>query len=164
MTPLQDVIKTCSSYGNKFYSLSAIIKTLKLDRTDARRKLVKLERTGLITRVRDTKKRDLTANSNGRPKKEIIYKNKKSLKKKLDERLQLKNVAWDRMWQAARMLRQFTRNDLVIICKAKIENVRYFTKAYTKAGYLRAGKGKGLEKVWTLIQDPGPKRPPYERV
>jgi predicted transcriptional regulator len=164
MISLKDVIETCSAYGNKFYSLSAIIKTLKLDRTDARRKLGRLERAGLITRAKETKKSAFMNDSNGRPQKEIIYNNKRSLKKKLDDRLQLKNAAWDRMWQAARMLRQFTRNDLVIVCKANIENVRYFTKAYTKAGYLRAGRGKGLEKVWTLIQDPGPRRPHYERV
>lgn len=160
MTTLKDVMKACNDFGTNFYTLSGIAKILELDRKIARHKLGKLERAGLIRRVKEQESM-LPNLSKGRPVKEIFYRNKKGLPKKLTERFQQKDNAWDRMWKAARMLRHFTRNDLAIICNANIENVRYFTKAYTKAGYLRTSQGRGREKTWLLIKDPGPQRPYY---
>jgi hypothetical protein len=163
MISLNDVANTCNSYGNKFYTLSAIINALGLDRKEARRKLGKLEHAGSIARVREWGTGG-PVNLGGCPRKEVLYVNKKGLKQKLNERMQQKDVTWDRLWTAARMLRRFTRTDLVVVCNANIENVRYFTKAYMKAGYLRSEKGRGPEKIWAIMKDPGPCRPNYKRV
>ncbi len=155
-------METCQSYGVQFYSLSMIVEKLSMDRQSARHKLGKLERSGLVTRFKESEKL-LPEFSKGRPIKEIYYRNRKSLEKKIEERYQQKDTEWDKMWKAVRILRQFTHNDLVTLCNANLENVRYFTKVYTKAGYFRVPKGRGREKTWMIIKDTGPRRPHYKQ-
>ncbi len=162
MSSIKDVMKVCTSFGTNFYTVSAVAQTLNLERSITRHKLGKLERAGLISRVKESET-PLPNFSKGRPVKEIYYRSLTGLKGKLKECVQQRGCAWDRMWQAARMLRQFTRNDLMVVCSANINNVRCFTKVYTRAGYLRTAEGKGREKTWTLIKDPGPRRPHYQR-
>ncbi len=71
----------------------------------------------------------------------------------------MKENSWDKMWRAVRALRRFTRDDLIIICGQRRENVKFFTQRYRKLGYFKKLKERGRGVVWMLIKDPGPVRP-----
>ena len=159
---LKAVMRACFSFGEKFYSLSQIVEATGMERKATRHRLRKLETAGLITRVRTSE----TPAQRGRPVMEISYRNTNLLAKRLDGpagRPVSTLNGWDRMWQAVRVLRRFTRTDLAQICGQSIPNVKVFTTAYRQAGYLRCLGRPGTRNVtWMLVKDPGPKRPPYK--
>lgn len=80
---------------------------------------------------------------------------------------QRENTGADRLWKAVRILRRFTRTDLVVTTGEATENVWSFIRRYRDAGYLRVTAGgnrrAGQEATWALVKDPGPKRPPYKK-
>jgi predicted transcriptional regulator len=158
---LKSVMRTCLSFGEKFYSLSQIAEAMGMERKAARHRLWKLEAAGLITRVRTSE----TPVERGRPVMEICYRNTNLLTKRLSGPAELpasKMNGWDRMWQAVRALRRFTRSDLAQICGQSMANVKVFTTVYRQAGYLRCLGRPGARGVtWMLAKDPGPKRPAY---
>lgn len=159
---LKAVMRACLSFGERFYSLSQVAEATGMERKEARHRLWKLETAGLITRFRSQE----TPADRGRPVKEIYYRSTSLLAKRFhegNERPVSKMNGWDRMWQALRALRRFTRSDLAQICGQSMANVTYFTKAYRQAGYLRClGKGGSRNVKWILVKDPGPKRPSYK--
>lgn len=173
MIPILTVMKACLSFGTEFYSVSMVMKKIedkgeKPIRTQIRHKLWKLEAEGLLTRIK-SKKYPKPTWKKGRPVFEIYYRNTKALEKRASSQPSLRNKpacqtnnAWDKMWKAARMLRKFTRNDMVTICGVTLSNAQYFTKAYTTAGYLRKLLNTGREGVWMITKDPGPNRPYYK--
>ncbi len=159
---LKAVMQACLSFGERFFSLTQIAEATGMERQAVRHRLWKLETAGLISRFRS---QEIPA-GRGRPAKEIYYRATSLLAKRFhegNERPASKMNGWDRMWQAVRVLRRFTRNDLAQICGQKGENVRCFTTAYRQAGYLRCLGRPGTRGVmWILAKDPGPKRPPYK--
>ncbi|MDD3847174.1 MAG: hypothetical protein PHC90_12565 [Syntrophorhabdaceae bacterium] len=159
---LRTVMRACLSFGERLYSLTQVAEATAMERKEARHRLWKLEAAGLITRFRS---QEIPA-VRGRPLKEIYYRSTSLLAKRFHEgteRPVSKMNGWDRMWQALRALRRFTRSDLAQICGQAMGNVRCFTKAYRQAGYLRClGESGSRNVMWILVKDPGPKRPPYK--
>jgi len=153
------VIQACLSFGTSIYTVSRIAEITGFDRAAARHKLWKLESAGLITRFAS---KEIPPDGRGRPTKEITYRNTALLKTRNDAPVQRKTNGWDKMWQAIRVLRRFTRSDLATICGQSIANVQFFTKEYRKLGYLRPSKKAGRNVIWMLIKDPGTKRPVKE--
>jgi hypothetical protein len=149
-------MQACLARGTQFYTVSQIVDATDQNRSEVRHRLWKLEAAGLITRVSD---REIPPEGRGRPTKEIQYRNTGLLKKKASSPAARKINGWDRMWQTIRALRRFTRTDLVTICGQSLGNVCCFTKFYRRLGYIRPAKELGKNVVWTLINDPGPKRP-----
>lgn len=96
----------------------------------------------------------------GRPKARIIYQvaNKQQLQSRLAPR-QKEDTAQDRMWMVIRYLRTFSRSDLIRLAEAKFETAKFFTKMLRRAGYIKPSRehGRGIE--WSLVKDPGPRRP-----
>ncbi|MBP7527559.1 MAG: hypothetical protein KA801_06535 [Syntrophorhabdaceae bacterium] len=158
---LRTVMRACLSFGERFYSLSQIIEATGMERKPVRARLWKLETAGLITRSRS---REIIA-VRGRPTKEVYYRSTSLLAKRFNDpaRYSVSSMnGWDRMWQAIRALRRFTRSDLAQICEQSMANAKVFTTAYRQAGYLRCLATKGAHNaLWILVKDPGPKRPPY---
>jgi hypothetical protein len=157
---LKTIIKACLSFETRYYTLSQIVKITGLERKAVRHKLWKLESAGLIMRV-SFRKRPLPNFSRGSPMKGICYRNTKlqSLREKTKPPRTKKENGWDKMWKAIRALRQFTRDDLAILCEQSIFNVRYFTKRLRQLGYIRPLRERGRNILWVLIKDAGPKRP-----
>ena len=79
---------------------------------------------------------------------------------------QKENVGADKLWKAVRVLRRFTRTDLIVTTGESEHNVWSFMRRYRDAGYIavitRGKKRAGLEDTWALVKDPGTKRPPYK--
>ncbi|HOW56153.1 MAG TPA: helix-turn-helix domain-containing protein [Syntrophorhabdaceae bacterium] len=159
---LKAVMRACLSFGERFFSVSQIVEATGMERQAVRHRLWKLETAGLITRFRSSE----IPTERGRPVKETYYRTTSLLIKRFNEgtgRPVSKIIGWDRMWQAVRALRRFTRSDLAQICGQSMANVTYFTKAYRRAGYLRCLGNAGSRGVmWILAKDPGSKRPPYK--
>jgi len=159
---LKTVMRACLSFGERFYSLSQIAEAAAMERKETRHRLWKLEAAGLITRFRSQE----IPTDRGRPVKEIYYRSTSLLAKRFhkgNERPATKMNGWDRMWQALRVLRRFTRSDLAQICEQNAANVKCFTTVYRQAGYLRClGKPGSRNVMWILVTDPGPKRPSYK--
>ncbi|HOE18893.1 MAG TPA: hypothetical protein PLX02_14700 [Syntrophorhabdaceae bacterium] len=149
----KEIVSACKTFGIRFYTLSQIVDITNLPRRKVRNILWRLERQRVITRFSE---KQLVKNDVGMSGKEIMYRNTKRLG--MVERTTAEN-GWDKMWQVARAMRRFTRNDLIMICAQNKENVATFTKHYRKKGYLRPDKERGRDVCWTLIKDPGPKRP-----
>jgi hypothetical protein len=155
---LKDVINTCLSFGTQYYMLSQVVEALGLEWKSVRHKLWKLEAAGLITRVK-SRAIPLPDFSKGRPHKNIMYRNTKLLTKKAESPRTHKENGWDKMWQAIRALRRFTRHELASLCEQSIANVIFFTKTYRKLGYIQSTRKSGRNVVWIVIKDPGAKRP-----
>jgi hypothetical protein len=149
-----EIIRACQSFGTSIYTVSQVADIVKENRSSVRHVLWKLEKEGSI--VRFTEKAATPTFKKGRQGKEITYRNKKELWKV--ERKTTEN-GWDKMWKAIRVMRRFTRFDLITICGQHPENVAYFTKHYRKLGYIQPSKKAGRGVVWTLVKDPGPDRP-----
>jgi hypothetical protein len=153
---LKAIIRVCLSFKTKYYTLSQVVTLTGLERKAVRHKLWKLESAGLLKRVH-CRKIMLPNHSRG---KEICYRNILQLlgEKTRPPRPQKEN-GWDKMWKAIRALRQFTREDLTILCEQSIYNVQFFTKRYRKLGYIRPLREGGRNVLWVLIKDAGPRRP-----
>src|SRR3989338_8677367 len=80
---IKEIIDACLSFERDFYSLSQVVLKTLIGRDIVRHKLWKLEKAGLITRVNCFETR-LPEFSNGRPTKEICYRNTKLLKAKAE--------------------------------------------------------------------------------
>ncbi len=72
-------------------------------------------------------------------------------------------TAQDRMWSVIRnkskMDGHFTTHDVVILAEVKREMARWTLKMLRRAGYIRPSKPRGRGTYWTLVKDPGPRRP-----
>jgi predicted transcriptional regulator of viral defense system len=123
--------------------------------------LDRLFREGLLLRFRiDPKFAPLTP---GRPKKKALYEiqNRKKLADRVLPRIR-EGAASDKMWSVIRnktkMDGHFTTHDVVILAEVGRENARWFLKMLRRAGFIRP-RGRGRGNYWTLVKDPGPKRP-----
>lgn len=75
----------------------------------------------------------------------------------------------ERMWRTAKMLRQFTANDLAIAASlpdapVKLAEAVHYTLWLAKGGYLVAALpphkgGKGRRTTWRFVRNTGPKPP-----
>lgn len=150
-------MKTCITFGTRFYSLAQVVDLTGLNRKYCRKKVWKLEASGLVRRIR-SRNVPLPNFSRGRPHKEIIYQNTPKLLRSRDSR-SAGNNGWDKMWQAVRVLRSFTRNELAAVCSQSISNVQFFTKRYRKLGYIKPTRDKGRNVIWVLTKNAGSLRP-----
>jgi hypothetical protein len=150
----KEVIEACKSFGTSIYTVSQVAERAGKDRPRVRHVLWRLEKEGMI--VRFAEREGHPTFKKGCPGKEITYRNTKNLGR--IERKTAEN-GWDRMWKAIRVMRRFTRYDLIAICGQSPENVAYFTKLYRKSGYIQPSRRGGRGVVWTLVKDPGPDRP-----
>jgi hypothetical protein len=152
---IRDVTKACLD-RNGIFSLSSIVAASGHERVKVRRAMEKLEREGHVVRVAESET-PLPGPTRGRPIKESRYAARSSLKARLAdmECVVQKETALDRIWRAIRQLRRFTRHGLMVTADASPENVRAYTMKLRRAGYVKL-----IDRdTWTLIKDPGPKRP-----
>ena len=68
-------------------------------------------------------------------------------------------IALNRMWKVIRYKGRFELSDLVKLANVNRETARSFIKALRKAGFIVPNKPTGRGVFWTLIKDPGPRRP-----
>ncbi len=155
---MQAIIKACLSFGIQYYSLSQVVDATGLEWEAVRHRLWKLEKAGLITRIKSWEA-PLPGFSKGRPTKNICFRTTHQLIEKANTPKSHKYNGWDAMWKTIRALRKFTRSDLQIICSQGLSNVQAFTKTYRKLGYIKPLREKGRNVSWMLIKDPGPRRP-----
>jgi hypothetical protein len=157
VTMLRAVMQACLSFGNQCYTLDRVAEITGMERKEVRHRLWKLENAGLISRLNSHE----VPKDRGRPVKQISYTNTIRLTERIKSAgVSSKRNGWDKMWQAVRVLRNFTRSDLASICEQSMMNVIAFTKEYQKRGYLRCLGGPGQRNVmWMLAKDAGPHRP-----
>lgn len=146
-----------------FFSLDQIVELTGFDRGETRHVLERLSRDKLIIQI----EKQIKAKEEfprGRPVMAITYCTGKQgeLKTRITPKLK-EGTAQDRVWSVIRnkskMDGHFTIHDLIILAEVKRESVRWFTKMLRRAGYIAPSKPRGQGVYWTLIKDPGPKRP-----
>jgi hypothetical protein len=69
------------------------------------------------------------------------------------------DLSANKMWKVIRYKREFGLRDLIILANAKRETARAFLKSLRRAGYIEPNKPTGRGVFWTLVKDPGPRRP-----
>ncbi len=154
------------SPGNEFFSLDQIIEITGLDRIAVRRSLEQFSREKLILKLskRPTYLRAEIGLPKGRPPLAITYhvKSKKKLRERVIPKLK-EETDQDRMWSVIRNKQEvdgyFTIRGVIILAEVKRENARWFVKMLRRAGIVRPSKSGGPGVTWTLIKDPGPRRP-----
>lgn len=153
---LKRIIEIILGYKGLF-SLDRLVTDSGWARREVQYRINRLEREGLISRVRETAHNNGEA---GAPTLRVLYVATKGLKKRLENMSadQKKDTSWDKMWRTMRVMRRFTRADLVQLTGARDENVKYYTQMLKKAGYVRVSR-VGNVATWILIKDPGPQRP-----
>lgn len=74
-----------------------------------------------------------------------------------------RDVVRQKVWQAMRILIEFTHADLMRCASAKEDNVRKYSHALAAHGYLRLAwdyrRGSRSSRVYRLIRNPGPEHP-----
>jgi hypothetical protein len=65
----------------------------------------------------------------------------------------------DRVWKVIRCKKVFTLIELIIIAEVKRETARWYLKQLRAAGIVKPSAEAGPGVEWTLLKDPGPKRP-----
>jgi hypothetical protein len=156
---LDDVVGACLSFGDRFFTVSDVAEALGGPRADVRHRLWKLEREGLLTRVRYH--RTPPTHQKGRPAKDIEYRSRKALRVRAGVGPAQDATGWDKLWKAARISRRFSAAGLAGITGEKRENVRAFLKAYRKAGWMKPAREGGPEVPWVFIKNPPVQRPHY---
>jgi len=68
-------------------------------------------------------------------------------------------IALNRMWTTIRYKETFELSDLIKLASVKRETARSFLKTLRKGGFITPNKPTGRGVFWTLIKDPGPRRP-----
>jgi len=68
-------------------------------------------------------------------------------------------IALNRMWKVIRYKGRFELPDLIKLANVKRETARSFLKSLRKGGFINPNKPTGRGVYWTLIKDPGPRRP-----
>jgi DNA-binding Lrp family transcriptional regulator len=141
-----------------FFTVKKIAEKTGLPQSDVQTVLDRLFREGLVLRFRLDPK--FAPISRGRPAARTFYQ--KSSKKKIADRVAPKlkeGTAQDHMWSVIRNKQEmdghFTVRDVIILADVGRENARWFVKMLRRAGIVRQ-RSRG---EWTLIKDPGPKRP-----
>lgn len=136
-----------------FFTVNRISQKTGLSSSDVRTVLDRLFREGLLLRIKIDPK---YAPPRGRPPAKLLYqkKNKKKFLQKIAPRLK-EGTALDRMWAIIRARINFTVQDIVVLAEVGRENARWFVKALRRASIIR----RIGHKEWSLIKDPGPRRP-----
>ena len=65
----------------------------------------------------------------------------------------------DKMWTVIRAKRRFTRSNLVLLASCSRRSTEAFTLLLERGKFIRRTGREGIEILWLLIKDPGPKRP-----
>jgi hypothetical protein len=68
-------------------------------------------------------------------------------------------IALNRMWKVIRYKGIFELADLIKLANVKRETARSFIKTLRKGGFINPSKPTGRGVFWTLVKDPGPRRP-----
>ena len=140
--------------GRNFFSLEQIVKATGLERAKVRDILLYFWEEKLLVRIHKNvqhtwKKYHPFEN----PSYRVITP--KKLVARIAPKFKGENNSSDRIWFLIRKKRIFTRRDLCVLGGVSKEQVRWFTKMLARAGYIKQTEfGQ-----WTLIKDPGPKRP-----
>ncbi len=143
--------------GKKWYTLSFLVEQCGGNREAVRVAVNRLVKGGLIAVVK-------ASWPGGGNLVERTYKTKdhKALGERAGKRQapqRLKAGGWDKLWKQVRVLRRFSKDDLIDVSGLTPQNVTSFLYAYRKAGYLKSpGRAGGS---WRLVKDPGPARPGY---
>jgi len=145
-----------------FFSVKKIARDAGISPAGVQVVLDRLFREGLLLRFRTDPK--FAAVAPGRPKMKALYQ--MADKEKMAGRVAPKfkeGTAQERMWSVIRnknkMDGHFTTHDVIILAEVGRENARWFLKMLRRAGIIRPSKPRGQGTYWTLIKDPGPRRP-----
>ena len=155
--------------GNEFFALDQIVEMAGFDRITVRRILEKLRREELVVTIAKKGAYQLESAGEvelgkGRPPLAITYhiRSKEKFIKRVGPKLK-ENTAQDKMWSVirhkSRLEGSFSVRDVVVLAEVKHEHARWFVKMLRRAGYLSCSAPGGKGVTWTLIKDPGPKRP-----
>lgn len=151
------------SPGNEFFSLDQVVEVTGLNRNDVRRTLQRLSHEKLVVEIQKQIKAQ-EQYPRGRPIMTITYHvaDQEKLKTRVAPKLK-EGTAQDRMWSVIRnkskMDAHFTTHDVIILAEVGRENARWFLKMLRRAGIIQPSKPRGQGAYWTLVKDPGPKRP-----
>lgn len=158
---LKQIIKIILGFEYRFFSIDQIVLASGQDRREVKWRLDRLEREGLISRFQ-TKDATQPTHEAGRPTKQIEYVAKKGLQARFDKMTapQKKETGWDKQWRTMRVLRRFTRADLVELTGCRSQNVKDFIRILKREGYVRVISTQGkIPETLFLCKDPGPARP-----
>lgn len=152
----------------KEFTLEGVAEAMGLKRNEVKYRLDRLESEGLIKRIKEVKwHRSAKDPQDGQAPRLITYQKCGDLEKRLAKMTATQRVdtTWDKMWRTIRVMRRFTRPDLMQLVGVTEENSRHFTRILAREGFIRAINPKSNPITWVLVKDPGPQRPriPYER-
>lgn len=131
-----EIIKNAILKRLYFFSLDGIVAETHFSRPLVRGALAQLEQEGHITKS---------------AKPTEIYR--------INRAEEGEKIALNRMWTAIRCKGNFTLSDLIKLANVKRETARSFCKSLRKAGFIVPNKPTGQGVYWTLVKDPGPRRP-----
>ena len=157
----QKPTKAVSSFllNRKTFSLNDLVTATGIDRRKLLRVLEKFRNEGFLQIVSEEKVRPAWG-ENGPFRKNPCYQRIKDIS--IRQGRQRPFCGRDRIWRTIRYLRKFKRSDLVRLTGDKERTVYVYTRQLVIHGYLKDLGRSGKEKVFFLINDPGPKRPIIE--
>jgi hypothetical protein len=156
--------------ASEFFTLDQVIEITGLDRAGIRRALERLSREKIVVKIEKKPGYIKVENAypypeaKGRPPLAITYrvKDRGKLTGRVAPKLK-ENTAQDKMWSVIRNKSRhdgsFTVRDVITLAEVKFENARWYIKMLRRGGIVQASGKCGHGTSWTLIKDPGPRRP-----
>jgi len=152
MSARRMTIEACRRRKKRVYRLSNIVNAVgSVHRKTIRTVINRMTSEGLMETVREYYR-------DGLKERELRNLDIRGIEAMLAPRRR-SNTAWDRLWKAARILRDFTKSDLAEVAGATAANTQSFLYAYKLTGHFRSSRDSERQVSWKLINDSGPKRP-----
>jgi len=144
---------------HKTLSLNDVVAATGIDRRKALRVLEKFRKEGFLQTTKEENIRPARG-ENGPFRRNPRYQRIKDIATRQGK--QRPSCGRDRIWRTIRYLRKFKRSDLVRLAGDNESTIYVYTRQLVIHGYLKDLGRSGKEKVFFLINDPGPKRPIIE--
>lgn len=143
----------------RVFNLSDVAVSSGIERKKLLRVLEKFSKEGFLQKVGEGKIRPAYG-ENGRFRRNPRYKVIKDITTR--QKKQRPICDRDKMWRTIRFLRKFKRSELIRLTGVSEDNVSFYTRKLTAQGVLKVLGRSGKEKVFFLLNDPGPKKPIIE--
>lgn len=156
MTVLEPVINFILTCKGKKVSLDQVMVGAERPRKPTLRVMDRLVREGYLVEIADNKIRRVPAVGGRQPRNPVW----KIIRPPQPPCIKAKRrTSRDRIWQAIRMKRRFTRSEIRAITCASEGSIQDLVILLEREGYLRMIGRAATAKVYLLIKDVGPQRP-----
>lgn len=162
LAAVRAVIATRTILDGRFISgrvsLAEVVDASGCPRRPVLRVLDRLAREGWLTEIEDVRQPN-GCGEYGPKRRNPVYLVHRDIRLHRAAQVRSRVTCRDKLWGTIRSLRRTTLSNLMRLTGCGEKACREYLLRLRDAGYVRPAGKDGREKVWVLVQDPGPRRP-----